>query len=128
MSTPDRVIKAKLPARVIVGSSLIALFVLGFVIVAVWQSGVTITDARMRGTVIAKEFQPLSQPEREITLNQSGAMTARTNEGEMTITVEVPQRNGTTRTFTVWIRDRAQFDRIQVGDTFDVGPYVVPGE
>jgi hypothetical protein len=126
MSTPNRVVKTKIPARVIVSSVLIGLFVVGFIVVAVWQSGRGIVDARMRGTIVSKEYQPISQPERQITLDRHGALSARDATGEYVITVDVPQRDGTKRTFTVWLNDKARFDAVNVGDAFDVGPFLVP--
>ncbi len=126
MSTPNRVVKTKVPARVILTATLIAVTVVGFIIYAVWQSGRGITDARMRGTIISKQFEPYPEPEREITLNRSGTVTAQTTKGEYLIAVEVPQRDGTKRTFNVWLNDRQRFDAVQVGDSFDVGPFLVP--
>jgi len=126
MSTPNRVVKPKTPARVIVGAVLIALFVGAFIVIAIWQTGIGITDARMRGTVVSKEFQPLAQPEREITLNRSGSVSARTSDGEYIISVEVEQKDGTKKTFTVWLNDKQRYDSVKVGDEFDVGPYLVP--
>ena len=126
MSTPNRVVKTKVPARVILSATLIGVAVVGFIIFAVWQSGRGITDARMRGTIISKQFEPYPEPEREITLNRSGTVSAQTTKGEYLIAVEVPQRDGTKRTFNVWLNDRQRFDAVQVGDSFDVGPFLVP--
>ena len=128
MSTPNRVVKTKIPIRVIVTATLIAAVVVGFIIFAVWQSGRGIVDARMRGTIISKEFEPYPEPEREITLNRSGTVSAQTTKGEYLIAVEVPQRDGTKRTFNVWLNDRQRFDAVQVGDSFDVGPFLVPSQ
>lgn len=126
MSTPNRVVKTKVPVRVIVSATLIGVVVAGFIIFAVWQSGRGITDARMRGIIISKQFEPYPEPEREITLNRSGTVSAQTTKGEYLIAVEVPQRDGTKRTFNVWLNDRQRFDAVQVGDSFDVGPFLVP--
>lgn len=126
MSTPNRVVKTKVPARVIVSSVLIGLFVLGFVFVAVWQSGRGITKARMSGTIVTKEFQPYTEPERQITLNRSGAVSAQNSEGQYVISVEVPQKDGSKKTFTVWLNDKKLFESLKAGDPFDVGPYLVP--
>lgn len=128
MSTPDRVIKPHTPPSVIIGAVFIALFAVGFVLVAVWYTGRQIVDAKMSGTVIAKEFRPNPQPEREITLNRDGGMSTRTNEGEFLIQVEVPFSDGTRKIFDVWLPDKAQFDAVKIGDPYDVGAYVVPGD
>jgi len=126
MNPKNRVIKSAVPARAIVGAVLIAAFVVGFILIAIWQSGRGIVDARMRGTVIAKEFQPLAEPERQITLNRDGAVSATNASGQFLLTVEVPQTDGTKKTFTVWLNDKARYDATKIGDSFDVGPYVVP--
>lgn len=128
MSDPDRVVKPKLPARVVVGAVFIALLVGGFIIIAVWQSSHSIVQARLSGKIVAKEFQPLAQPEKEITLNRNGAVSSQTTDGQYLLTVEVPQSDGTRRTFTVWLNDKARYDAVKVGDEFDVGPYVVPSK
>lgn len=126
MNPPDRVVKTKVPARVIAGAVLISVFVIGFILVAVFYSGAGLSEARMRGTVVSKEFRPLPAPERQITIDRQGGVNARTSEGEFIVTVEVPQANGPARTFTVWLNDRARFESLKVGDSFDVGPYIVP--
>jgi len=128
MSTPNRVVKTKVPARVILSATLIGVAVVGFIIFAVWQSGRGITDARMRGIIISKQFEPYPEPEREITLNRSGTVSAQTTKGEYLIAVEVPQRDGTKKTFNVWLNDKERYDAVKVGDSFDVGPYVVPSQ
>ncbi|MEI6493007.1 MAG: hypothetical protein WCO94_10705 [Verrucomicrobiota bacterium] len=125
MSTPNRVVKTHVPIHVIVSSVLIGLLVVGFIFYAVWQSGRGLHEARMSGTIVSKVFQPYSQPERQITLNRGGAVSARTSEGEFVITVEVPQSDGASKTFTVWLNDKQRYDAVKVGDSFDVGPYVV---
>ena len=125
MSTPNRVVKTHVPIRVIVSSVLIGLLVVGFIFYAVWQSGRGLHEARMSGKIVSKVFQPYPQPERQITLNRGGAVSARTSEGEFVITVEVPQSDGTSKTFTVWLNDKQRYDAVKVGDSFDVGPYVV---
>lgn len=126
MSSTNRVVKPKLPARVVLSAVAIGLLVVGFIVFAVWQSGHGITQARMSGMIVSKEFQPLDQPEREITLNRSGALSATNSTGNFIITVEVPQPDGTKKLYTVWLNDKARYDAVKVGDSFDVGPYYLP--
>ena len=128
MSNPSRVVKTRVPVRVIISAVLIGVTVISFILYAVWQSGRGLHEARMTGKIVAKEFQPNSAPEREITLNRSGNVSARTNEGQFLLTVEVPESGGKPKTFTVWLNDKGQYDAVKVGDSFDVGPYVVPGK
>jgi hypothetical protein len=117
-----RVVKPHTPPRLIVSAVLIALFVLGFIFFAVFQSGRGISDARMRGIVVAKEFTP--QPETQITLGRKGSVTARERDGIYLLTVEVPQPDGTKKPYYVEIKTKDQYDAIKIGDTFDVGPYL----
>ena len=128
MSTPNRVVKTELPARVIVSAVLIGLLVVGFILFAVWQSGRGITQARMRGVIVSKEFRPSPEPERQITLNRSGTVSAQVSDGEYLITVEVPQKDGSKKTYNVWLNDKRRYDAVKPGDAFDVGPYLVPSQ
>lgn len=118
-----RVVKPHTPPRLIVSAVLIALFVLGFILFAMFQSGRGITDARMRGTVVAKEFTP--QAERQIILGRKGEVSARDKDGIYVLTVEVPQSDGTKKSYYVEIMKKDQYEAIKLGDSFDVGPYLV---
>lgn len=118
-----RVVKPETPLRLIIVSILIGLCVLSFIFFAMFQSGRGITEARMRGTVVSKEFTP--QPERQITLGRQGSVTARDKEGIFMLTVEVPQTDGSKKTYNVEIMKKDQYDAIKVGDSFDVGPYLL---
>ncbi|MEI6035638.1 MAG: hypothetical protein WCS65_15335 [Verrucomicrobiae bacterium] len=128
MNSSSRVIKTKVPARIIVSATLIGLFVAGFIIVAVWQSGARISDAKMSGIIVTKEFLPFADSEREITLNRSGTVSARNVDGDYIIVVEVPQKDGKKKAVKVWLNDKSRYDAVKVGDTFDVGPYYVRSE
>lgn len=118
-----RVVKPHTPPRLIVASVLIALFVFSFIIFAVWQSGRGITEARMSGIVIAKEFVP--EPERQITVGREGGVTARDKEGDYMLKVEVTSADGVKKTYDVWLTKKEQYEAIKIGDSFDVGPYLV---
>lgn len=128
MSAPNRVVKAKLPARVVVSAVSIGLLVTGFIVFAVWQSGRGITEARMSGFIVSKEFKPLAQTEREITLNRKGTVSARDVAGSYIITVEVIQKDGTKKAYVVDLNDKARYDAVNIGDAFDVGPFYVPSK
>ena len=129
MTTPStRVVKTKVPVRVVFGAAVIALAVVGFIIVAVWQSGLGITAARMSGTVISKEFRPHEQKEREITLNRTGDLSTKTTDGDYIIHVEVPQNDGKTRIYDVWLPDKSAYESTAVGSSFDIGPYLIPSK
>ncbi len=118
-----RVVKPQLPPRVIVTAVFIGLFVLGFIIFAVWYSGVGIKNARMSGLVVQKEFVPA--PEKQITLGREGGVKSREKDGEYILTVEVPQPDGIKKPYSVFV-SKALYDTVQAGDNFDVGPYLAP--
>jgi len=101
------------------------LLVLAFILFAVWQMGSSITDAKMTGTVVAKDFNPMAEPEKQITIHKGGDVRTDRVEGDYIITVDVIQRDGTKKSYTVWLNDRARYDAVKVGDNFDVGPYLV---
>jgi hypothetical protein len=120
-----RVIKVQIPISTWVKSILIGVGAFAFIVFAIWQTGKPIVDAKMTGTVVSKEFKPLAQAERQITLNRDGAVRTDNVDGEYIITVEVLLKDGSKKTFTVWLNDQKRFESTNVGDTFDVGPYLV---
>ena len=120
-----RVIKVQIPISTWVKSILIGVVAFAFIVFAIWQTGKPIIDAKMTGTVVSKEFKPLAQAERQITLNRDGAVRTDNVDGEYIITVEVLLKDGSKKTFTVWLNDQQRFESTNVGDTFDVGPYLV---
>ncbi len=122
MSNP-RTVKTRTPAKLILGLVFLAVTLLGFIFFAVWYSIAQIQDAKMTGTIVKKEFIPAA--ERQITVGGRDGVKERLVDGEYIITVDVPQRDGTQKPFNVWMPDRKSYDAWQVGDRFDVGPYVV---
>lgn len=128
MDPSRRIVKVRVPVRVVVGAVLIALTVGGFLIFAVWESGRGIATARMAGVIESKEFRPFDQVERRITLNRTGTVSNAPADGEYIIRVGVPQPDGTTKPFDVWLNDKKRYDAVKVGDPFDVGPYLVPSK
>jgi hypothetical protein len=101
------------------------LLILAFILFAVWQMGSGIFDAKMTGIVVEKDFKPMAQPEQQITIHKGGDVRSDMIEGEYVITVEVLQKDGTQKPYTVWLNDKKRYDAIKVGDNFDVGPYLV---
>jgi hypothetical protein len=126
MDTPNRVIKTKLPMRVVISAILIGVAIVGFLVIAFVQSGRPLVEARMAGQIISKEFQPYPQPEHQITLSRTGAVRAEDSAGQFLIAVEVPQKDGSKKVFNVWLPDQRSYDAVKIGDSFDVGPYLVP--
>jgi hypothetical protein len=117
-----RAVETRNPPRVIVAAVLIGLFLVGFIVLAVWQSAAQIERARMTGQIVAKEFVP--RGERQVTLARKGGLTARESEGDYILTVEVIAAGGTKRPYNVWV-DKKLYDTLKIGDPFDVGPYLV---
>jgi hypothetical protein len=118
----SRAIKTRHPPRVIVAAVLIGLFLAGFIVLAVWQSGAQIEKARMTGRIVAKEFVP--RPEHQVTLGRRrGSLTSQDSAGEYILTVEVVT-GGATRPYHVWV-DKRRYEALKIGDSFDVGPYLV---
>ncbi len=117
-----RVIETRTPARVIVAAVLIGLFLVGFIVLAVWQSATQIEKARMTGQIVAKEFVP--RGERQVTLGRKGGLTARESEGEYILAVEVLAAGGEKKPYNVWV-DKKRYEAVKIGDSFDVGPYLV---
>ena len=118
-----RKVKVKTPFTLIIGAVGVAVIVLGFILYAVFSTGSQITDARMRGFVTKKEFIP--QKEEQVAIGAGGVVAAEFD-GRYLIFVEVKFRDGTTKDFEVDLRDKRRFDEVNVGDEFDVGPYVQP--
>jgi hypothetical protein len=118
----SRVIRTRNPARVIVAAVLIGLFLAGFIVLAIWQSGTAIEKARMTGRIVAKEFVPY--PEHQITLGRRNGLKTGESEGDYILTVEVNVGGGTKKPYNVWV-DKRRYDAVRVGDSFDVGPYLV---
>ena len=128
MNSPTRVVQTKVPVRVVAGAVFLALAVVGFILVAVWQSGLGIAAARMSGIVVSKEFRPLAQKERQMTLNRTGALSTTLTDGDYIIHVEVPQGDGKSKLFDVWLTDKQTYEATKVGARFDVGPYLLPAK
>jgi microcompartment protein CcmL/EutN len=118
----SRVIRTRTPPRVIAAAVLLALFLVGFLVLAIWQSGTAIEKARMTGTIIAKEFVP--RPEHQVTLARTGGLRADESQGEYILTVEVAANDGTKKAYHVWV-DKKRYEAAKIGNAFDVGPYLV---
>jgi hypothetical protein len=111
------------PVRVWAAAFLLGLFLIGFLVLAVWQSGSAIEKARMTGTVVAKEFIPA--PEQQLTIGRQGGLSATASPGEYILTVEVTTNDERTRKpYDVWV-DKKRYEAAKIGDSFDVGPYLV---
>jgi hypothetical protein len=121
MAMDPRVIRTRNPARVVVAAVLIGLFLVGFIVLAIWQSGTAIEKARMTGRIVAKEFVP--RPEHQITVGRKSGLRAGESEGDYILTVEV-DGGGAKKSYNVWV-DKRRYDAAKIGDSFDVGPYLV---
>ncbi len=123
MATPNpRTIRQKQPAGLIAVAIAAGVLLLGGIFFATWQSGEKILDAKMRGIVVNKEFVPA--PEEQITIGEGGVR-AQDTAGEYILTVRVPGKDGASKDYNVWL-DKTRYDATGIGDSFDVGPYLVP--
>jgi hypothetical protein len=123
-ATPP-VFKPKTPASMWIKALAVGVLVFSFILFAVWQMGSGIANAKMTGTVVAKDFKPMAEPEKQITIHKGGDVRSDKVDGDYIITVEVLQKDGTKKSYTVWLNDKARYDAVKVGDKFDVGPYLV---
>ena len=125
--SPDpssRVVKPRTPVLLVVslvGGFLLLLLAIFF---AVDQMQNQIIDARMTGIIVEKNFTPA--PRQEVILDTRGNVQVRQREGDYSLTVQVRQRDGTTRDFHVSNVPQAMFESLEIGQRFDVGPYVLP--
>ena len=76
----------------------------------------------MTGRIVAKEFVPSA--EHQVTLGRKGGLTPQESAGEYILTVEVPMTDGTKKPYYVWV-DKKRYEALKIGDSFDVGPYLV---
>ena len=119
----SRVVRTRLPVRVLAAAFLLGLFLIGFLVLAIWQSGSAIEKARMTGRVVAKEFIPA--PEQQVTIDLKGALSAGESSGEYILTVEVATDDKKTKKpYDVWV-NKKRYEAVKIGDAFDVGPYLV---
>lgn len=117
-----RVVKPQLPIGVIVSAVVIGLLVLGFVIFAVGYTGYQVQKAKLPGVIISKEF--VADEAREISIGRKGQLDARDKDGDYYITVEAMGPDGAKKPYDVWV-PKEMYERLKVGDKFDVGPYLV---
>jgi hypothetical protein len=125
-NTKNRDYKPKLPLAIWIKAFAIGLGALALILFATWQFGSSIAAAKMTGTVVSKEFQPLAEPETQITLSKDKTLRTDKVDGQYIITVEVPQKDGSKKPFTVWLNNKDLYESIKVGDSYDVGPVRVP--
>ena len=119
----SRVVRTRLPVRVLAAAFLLGLFLIGFLVLAIWQSGSAIEKARMTGRVVAKEFIPA--PEQQVTIDRKGTLSAGESSGEYILTVEVATDDKRTKKpYDVWV-NKKRYEAVKIGDAFDVGPYLV---
>ena len=122
---PNRVYKAQHPKSVLISAAAIGVVVIVVIIFAITYTTRTIQDARMVGTVIEKNFIPL--PERQVTIGRDG-LRAEDRAGNFQIRVRVPQRTGEPREFFVDNLPEDRWNELEIGDTFEVGPFLAPGQ
>lgn len=122
MPENSRLVKPKVPPSLIVGVAVGGIFLLAFIFFATYSSMREIRDAKMTGTVTSKKFTPA--PEQLISMGKGG-FTAVDKKGNFSITVAVPQKQGPPKEYIVDNLSEKEYDKLNIGDKFDVGPYLV---
>ncbi len=120
----DRTIREKQPVTLIAMLVLGGVLLLSVIFFATWRSGQDLADARMRGVVVKKTFT--AAPEEQITIGPNGVQTG-SRDGEYRLTVRVTPDGGESEDYEVWL-DKTRYDAVAIGDSFDVGPYLVKGD
>jgi hypothetical protein len=103
--------KSSLPWKDIAIGAAVGVALLGFLLFGILSMHKTVSDRRLVGTIIEKEFRPLAQT--QITVGRGGLHRKKVS-GEFILKVEVPTEN---RTFHVWVGE-AMYHAHEVGDTF----------
>ncbi|MCS7009326.1 MAG: hypothetical protein NZL93_05240 [Chthoniobacterales bacterium] len=120
---PQRTVKPQRPLWLVISIVVGCLLLLVSIFWAVDTFNLTFAEKRMTGTIVEKKFTPA--PAEEFTLNRRGGLQVRNVKGEFTFTVRVPEDEGNSRDFTVWVPEHI-YNAYNIGDNFDVGPYLVP--
>lgn len=122
---PQRTIKPYRSPGLILGVVGGCLLLLAAIFFAIDSFNRTFAEKRMTGTIVEKNFTPA--PSEQVTLNRRGNLQVQNVKGEFTFTVRVPEGEGSSRDFTVWVPEHI-YNAYNVGDSFDVGPYLIPTE
>jgi len=118
-----RKFRARLPLGAVVTAIAIGSFVLGGIVTSIWYTSEQIREAKKTGMIVGKDFTPGRQ--HEVSLSSSGQLQERDVPGIFRITVEVPQSDHSKKSYIVWIPDEKSYEQLNIGDSFDVGPYLV---
>ena len=124
-SDVSKVFKPQVPVSLWIKAVTLGAVVLAFILLAVWQAGVPIAEAKLTGTIVSKEFKPVEQVDHQITIHRKGSVRSDVVDGEYLITVAVLQKTGEAKNYLVWINDKKRFEALKIGDAFDVGPYLI---
>lgn len=123
-SPKSRVVKPRTPVLLIVSLILGCSILLAGIFYVLSHFQTDFMAARMPGIIIDKTFVPA--PRQEVILDNRGNMQVRQREGDFSLTVRVQQSDGNHRDFTVSNVPQAMFESVEVGQRFDVGPYLLP--
>lgn len=118
-----RTVKTQPPVLTIIAIVLGCIVLLAGILYATVFWNRKFVDARMTGVIIEKKFT--EEPREEVSFGNAG-LRADSAPGVFTFTVKVRNRDGETNEYTVWVPE-SMFNAFEVGDNFDVGPYLVPG-
>jgi len=120
-----KVYQYKTPTKTIAIAIALGVLGVGALIFGIYKMNDPIVAGLKRGEVVEKRFEPFEHREQRISVGRDGFRQT-ISDGQYIIMVEVPRRGG--HPFQVSLPDQETFDRINVGDMFDVGPYLLPRE
>ncbi len=119
---PSRTIKTHTPVGLVAGVVIACALLLAGIYFALNHLQKEFNNSRLTGIITAKEFE--SERREEITIGEVGLHT-RNLTGDHVLTVRVPRPNEEPKEYKVWVPESI-YHTLEVGDSFDVGPYLVP--
>jgi hypothetical protein len=122
MPENSRVFKPKTSLRLIIGVAVGGIFLLAFIFFATWSSMHEINEAKMTGVVMSKKFTPAAE---QLISMGKGGFVSQNKKGNFSITVDVAQKSGPPKEYIVDNLGEEDYNKLKVGDKFDVGPYLI---
>ncbi|MFV0416931.1 MAG: hypothetical protein ACK5NG_11265 [Chthoniobacterales bacterium] len=124
MEKNSRTIKVKTPPGLIVALVIGVCLLLAAIFYGTWKLSSDTYDARKMGVITSKEFVPLK--EKLLSVGDKG-LVRESKDGEYILHVDVRGSDGSIKSYDVYLKDKERYDSLSVGDSFEVGPYLVKG-
>ncbi|MFV0337507.1 MAG: hypothetical protein ACK5LK_04600 [Chthoniobacterales bacterium] len=122
MKDDPRTVKVKTPLALILVLIIGGCLLLAGIFYGTWKLGAGSYDARKVGIIKSKEFIPLKE---ELVSVGDNGLVHETKDGEYILHVDVRGSDGSMKSYDVYLKDKERFDSLSVGDSFEVGPYLV---